>query len=61
MSDSQWAIGAAQRELTPSAHVDLAAWTASLVEAHRRGRPVRFTHIKGHAGHPWNERGTWTP
>eukprot|EP00969_Alexandrium_andersonii_P170233 7526893-Alexandrium_andersonii.AAC.1 len=38
-SDSQWAIGAAQRDLTPSVHVDLAAWTAALVEAHRRERP----------------------
>eukprot|EP00969_Alexandrium_andersonii_P200766 8869017-Alexandrium_andersonii.AAC.1 len=28
MSDSQWAIGAAQRELAPTAHADLAARTA---------------------------------
>eukprot|EP00969_Alexandrium_andersonii_P105861 4670523-Alexandrium_andersonii.AAC.1 len=55
MSDSKWAIGAAQRELTPTAHSHLAAWTAALVEAHRRRRRVSFTHIKGHAGHPWNE------
>eukprot|EP00969_Alexandrium_andersonii_P034216 1496094-Alexandrium_andersonii.AAC.1 len=55
MSDSKWAIGAAQRELVPPAHADLAAWTAALVEAHRRRRQVHFTHIEGHAGHPWNE------
>eukprot|EP00969_Alexandrium_andersonii_P230070 10160716-Alexandrium_andersonii.AAC.1 len=30
MSDSKWAIGAAQRDLTPSVHSDLAAWTAAL-------------------------------
>eukprot|EP00969_Alexandrium_andersonii_P266769 11789654-Alexandrium_andersonii.AAC.1 len=55
MSDSKWAIGAAQHELAPTAHADLAAWTAALVEAHRRQRRVTFTHIKGHAGRPWNE------
>eukprot|EP00969_Alexandrium_andersonii_P005002 217218-Alexandrium_andersonii.AAC.1 len=54
-SDSQWAIEAAQRELVPTAHADLAAWAAAMVEAHRRKRQVRFTHINGHVGHPWNE------
>ena len=51
-TDSQYAIGVLQKGWKAKANVELIA----KIRAAMKGRPVELRYVKGHAGHPGNER-----
>ena len=51
-TDSQYAIGVLQKGWKAKANLELIA----SIRAALKGRPVELRYVKGHAGHPGNER-----